>query len=335
MKLTINDPRQYSNVYPESNILINQAQYDLDNHADNGLLKALLGDTLKDGNDQLLSVAYNLAPTQQIADYLWHSLQEVLNPEDCQLELFAYPLVLIVGSTTQVQLPNQINQAQLQQLLQEKNILPPGEGGYISGKLFDVNGLSRIKPSQLYAWNNQLTLAEWIAICENLSHPAVVNVGEGVHLRFLVGARVPTADLHPLDSKEIATMGMDLLKLLNNDLKTDGVTLFPLPFPACRLSQAVARGEFHRQEIDVSLNLSNLVKKLRQNGQAPFMKISSQKNNLQLEVWCPEATEAEEILLWRIQRSDDFAMICEIVGSLLVDMHLQVEYYPEHDHDEH
>lgn len=335
MKLTINDPRQYSNVYPEGNILINQAQYDLDNHADNDLLKALLSDTLKDGNDQLLSVAYNLAPTRQIADYLWQSLQEVLNPEQCQLELFVYPLVLIVGSTTQVQLPAQIDQAQLQQLLQDKNILPRGDGGYISGKLYDANGLSRIKPSRLSAWNKQLTLAEWIDFSENLSHPAVVNVGEGVHLRFLVGARIADSRLAPLENSNISAVGMDLLKLLNNDLKTEDVTLFPLPFPPCRLSQAVARGEFHRQEIDISLNLSNLVKKLRQNGQAPFMKISSQKNNLQLEVWCPEATEAEEILLWRIQRSDDFALICEIVGSLLSDMHLQVEYYPEHDHDEH
>lgn len=336
MKLTINDPREYSSVYPESNILINQAQYDLENHADNNLFKALLSDTLKDGNDQLLSVAYNLAPTQQIADYLWQNLQEVLNPENRQLELFAYPVVLIVGSNNQVQLPNEINQARLQQLLQDKNILPYDDhGGYISGKLYDANGIGRIKPSQLYVWNKQLELAEWIGFSENLSYPTVVNVGEGVHLRFLVGARMPDSGLAPLESGDISAIGMELLKLLNSGLKTEDVTLFPLPFPACCLSQAVARGEFHRQEIDISLNLSNLVKKLRQNGQMPFMKISSQKNNLQLEVWCPETTEAEEILLWRIQRSDDFAMICEIIGSLLSDMQLQVEYYPEHDHDEH
>lgn len=333
MKLTINDPRQYSSVYPDSNILINQAQYDLSHQSDGLLMQALVSDALKDGNDQLLSVAYNLAPTQEIANYLWDNLQQVLNPADRQLELLAYPVVLIVGSNEQVQLASEINQTQLQKLFEDNRIFAAG-AGYVSGKLYDSLGLSRIKPSQLVDWNQSLSLPQWQELVAAFSHSTVVNIGEGVHLRFLLLARTVTDRANAVDASDISAVGMELLKLLNNDLKNEAATLFPLPFPACELSQALARGEFHRQEIDITLNLSNLVKKLRQNGLNPFMKISSQKNNLQLEVWCQGESEAREILLWRLQRSDNFEQICEILGNLFVDMQLSVEYYPEHDHDD-
>ena len=336
MSLNLKDPRQFSAVYPDSNILINQALQDLAVPAsDNRLMVALISDLLKQSQDQILSVAYNLAPSQAIADYIWHSLQQALNePEQNELtKLFAFPVVLVVGSTEQVTLANAINQVQLEELLLRKQVLVNSTPSFISGKLYDLEGIARLRPSNLFNFITDVTTVDtWNE--ELISAKPIINLGEGVHLRFLVGvSRFEKGQAAGLIAANYAQLGLELLQLISAYLSQANVTIFPIPFPPCALSEAAVIGEYYRNEINVSLRLSNLVKKLRLDGKYPELKLSSQKNNLQIEVWLSNAEQPEEILIWSLQRADDFAKISQTLAALFADMQLMVNYYPEHNHD--
>lgn len=336
MSLNLKDPRQFSAVYPDSNILINQALQDLAvPAADNRLMVALISDLLKQSQDQILSVAYNLAPSQAIADYIWHSLQQALNePEQNQLtKLFAFPIVLVVGSTEQVTLANEINQVQLEELLCRKQVLIKSTPSFISGRLYDLEGVARLRPSSLFSLiTNIETIETWNE--ELMSAKPIINLGEGVHLRFLVWvSRFEKGQTSGLIAANYSQLGLELLQLINTDLNQANATIFPIPFPPCALSEAAVIGEYYRNEISISLRLSNLVKKLRLDGKYPELKLSSQKNNLQIEVWLSNAEQPEEILIWSLQRADDFVKISQTLADLFADMQLMVNYYPEHDHE--
>lgn len=336
MSLMLKDPRKYSAVYPDANLLINQAIHDLSRNEDNSLICALIEDLLKQKQDQLLSVAYNLAPTQAIADYIWESLQEVLNSpkQDKFTKLFVLPIIIVVGSTKQISLTEQLNHAALENLLHSKKIFNNPKSNKISAALVDLDEIVKIKPSELFAWVSQNELLD----LNKFSHKAIINIGEGVHLRFLVGMDIQSNDQESgFIAANFNQLGLELLQLLSSTLKNDAATVFPLPFPPCSLSEAAVVGEHHRQEISIALGLSNQVKKMRLDGNEPHIKLSSQKNNIQIEIWgSKDTSQAAEIMIWSLQRSDNFAQVCQILEDLFNDMRLMVSYYEDHhEHDAH
>ncbi len=333
MSLAIKDPRQFSNIYPESNALIAQALQDLSSPiaSDGQLIQALIADCLREKNDQLLSVAYSLAPSFEVARYIWDNLQYVIN-QSLPVQLFALPIVVVVGSNEQVSLVSEINLESFTELFTSKEVLLDKASNYISSKLYDLSVISNLKPSTL------LSLARGETELESLEASMVakpiINIDEGVHLRFIIGSVKNVDNGAPLNLANYNNIGLDLLKLLTTNLAKDGVTIFPLPFAPCKLSAAPLIGDYHFKEIMISFRLSNAVKKLRLAGKAPSLKISSQKNNIQIELWLPDMLEAEEIWIWTLQRADDFAEITQLLADLFNDMQLEVAYYPEHDHDD-
>lgn len=336
MSLMLKDPRKYSEVYPDANLLINQAIHDLSKNENNDLICALIEDLLKQKQDQLLSVAYNLAPTQAIADYIWGSLQKVLNSpkQDKFTKLFVLPIIIVVGSTKQISLTEQINHEALENLLYSKKIFNNPETNKISAALVGLDEIVKIKPSKLFAWMSQSEVFD----LNQFSHKAIINIGEGVHLRFLLGMELRSKDQNSgFIAANFNQLGLELLQLLNSTLKNDAATIFPLPFPPCALSEAAVIGEHHRQEISIALGLSNQVKKMRLEGNEPHIKLSSQKNNIQIEIWgSKDTSQAAEIMIWSLQRSDNFAQICQILEDLFNDMRLKISYYEDyHEHDGH
>ena len=110
MSLLIKDPRQFSEIYPDSNMLINQSLHDIKNNDSDALICALLEEMLKQQQDQTLSVGFSLAPNLAIANYIWDSLQKTINnPVSQKTYLFALPVVFVVGSKSQVELNNSVN----------------------------------------------------------------------------------------------------------------------------------------------------------------------------------------------------------------------------------
>lgn len=335
MSLSLKDPRKYSNVFPETNILISQASSDLANNDNNNLLVALIEDILKQGQDQLLSVAYNLAPNQEVADYIWHALQKAINQPNCDqyAQLFALPIVLVVGSAIEVRLPSSISKIALTDLMCKKQIflikpiqpvnLVPDV--CISGKLYGVAGIVKLRPSYLFNQvRNLKTVSDWND--DLLSNEEIKNVGEGVYLRFLAGVAIQDKNQgSALNEANYKDLGLELMQLLISELKTDDATIYPIPFSFCALSEAAVIGEHHRKEIHMTVRLANQVKNLRKQAKIPEIKLVTKDNNIKVEIWQQGADCATEIINWPLQRTDNFLKICQILSDLFADMQLKIK----------
>lgn len=328
MSLKISDPRRFSQIFPDSNLLINQAQHDLAHNDSSELMCGLIEDLLKQKQDQLLSVAYNLAPNYAISTYIWDNLQNTLNkPSEVKTEFFAIPVVFVVGSKTQIELNNHLDAQKVNQLLLDKQLITNSAHCVIADKLFDIESLAKTRPSDIYAllrkdFADSSLISAWNGL-------PILNTGEGIHLRFIVGyAKAGSVTYANYDKAS-----MELMQLLGDAVKNDAATIYPIPFAPCKITEATVIGDHHLKDIKLTFTLSNQVKRLRLAGKSPELKLSAQKNNIQIEIWLPDAKQAEDILIWNLQPADSFEQVCEILESLFMDMHLPVAYYEEHHHD--
>lgn len=319
MTLLLADPRKFSQIYPDSNILINQALHDKAQNDTPELMQALISDILKQGNNQLLSVAYNLAPNLDIANYLWDNLQLVINnPQEIKTNYWMIPVVIVAGSAQQVNINTNIDANTILKILLDKQVIHNLEDYAIMGQLYPANHLLKLTPAQIYhlqrdefGHNNLPPLLE-----QSLS-----NLGENVHLLFIV-----CSTRNNLRLANFEQASMPIMKYLNESLSTDDSTLFPIPFTPCRLSNATLVGESYRKEIAITLALSNQLKSLRLNGKQPFVKLSTQENNIKIELMTDDTAIAHTTLIWNLQPVDDFTKITQILENLFIDMQLDINY---------
>ncbi|MDD3266443.1 MAG: hypothetical protein PHC75_04595 [Burkholderiales bacterium] len=320
MTLAISDPRQFSKIYPDSNMLINQAQHDIANGESNDLMCALIADLLKQNQDQTLSVAYNLAPDFSIANYIWNSLQDTVNSHsEIKQTIFAFPIVFVVGSKANITLNKHFDVDKLKQILLEKQMIS-NEDCVISNQLYDIATLAKVKPSSLYkALRNDFNLQLGVDLLE----PSLfTNQGENVHLRFIL-ASTKSSNLSIASFEKIS---MEFMQLITDSVKREDATIFPIPFAPCDLSNATVIGERYYQEIALTFKLSNLVKNLRLNGKNPVVKLSTEQNKIQIAVINSRENKLVDTIAWYLQPVDNFDEVCMVLETLFADMQLNVIY---------
>lgn len=327
MALLLQDPRKFSNIFPDSNLLINQAQHDLANNENNQLICALIEDILKQQQDQLLSVAYNLAPSLEISNYIWDAFQQVIS-QNSTMHYFAIPVVFVVGSREQISLKNTFDNQQLLYLMQQNNFVINDCEIIVSDRLYDIESISKIKPSQLYQLTHADILLDHNLLAE-LNNPPIVNTGEGVHLRYILGY----AKTGSLVFANYDKFSMGLMQILSDSLKDENATLYPIPFAPCNLSLATVNGNFHQQETHIMFTLGNQVKQLRLDGKEPEIRLSAQKSNIQIELWISNSNQAVDTLIWQMNPTQNFSSVCVLLENLFNDMRLPIKYYEEHHHD--
>lgn len=317
MTLLLADPRNFSQIYPDSNLLINQALHDKAQNDTPELMQALLGDLLKQGNDQLLSVAYNLTPDQWSANYIWNNLQDVINnPQEVKNNYWLIPVILVAGSNQAIEIKSQLNPDKILALLQEHKVIDTLDGYKIGENLYNAEQVFKLKPSQIYSLQRQDVInSDYLGQITQIS-----NQGENVYLTF-----ISCSTNKNLRIANFEAVGMSLMKYISEELATDGLTLFPIPFPPCRLSNAALIGEYYRKEIAITLALGNQVKKLRLNGAQPFIRLSTQENNIHIELMQND-NDVTLTLFWSLQPADDFVKTTQTLENLFIDMQLNITY---------
>ena len=313
----LSDPRQFSTEYPQSNILINQACYELAAAENNSLLVALLEDCLKQQQDSLISVAYNLAPSAAVSAWLWGALGAALNSAPRQL--FVIPVVITVGSSAAVTLPTQVDQQRLQQLLLDKQVFSAATDAIISGTLYDLDGLAKTKLAEIYQLQQSAAKLEDFDF-SRWSSAAIHSNGEQVHLRFLCGI----GNRGAVVKANFAKLGLELFQLLSHALETPAATIFPLPFAVVNFNEAGHSGAQAWNEIAISLRLSAVVKKLRLERSQPQLRLAASNSQIQIMVYA--GASCVTTLVWQLERADDFAHICQILADLFAEMQLEVSY---------
>lgn len=324
---SILDPRKYTKVYPDTNIVINQALAVLAGRLAPQDLNATVANMLKQENDALINVALNLSPSLSVSQLIWQALNLAINNPDLPkfANIFAIPIVLVLGSKTKTKLKSQLNVDKINQFFIEKQIFANGNVGFVSGKLLDPNAIAAIKPSQLYYWVRNLQQVKlWLPI-EMVANPIEI-INEGVFLRFLVGVTLNDDNNKNIDSHAFKNSSLELMRIIVDELKTDGVTLFPIPFAPVALSDAFVEGGNHRKEIAIQVALSNIVREIRKEQLTPVAVIDTEGEAIKLTVTAEEESKLIETSLWHLGKTDDFDLALNKITSLLTDIQIKWHY---------
>ena len=327
-KTNIVDPRVYATVYPDTNMVLNLAQQVVENQLDFDELVLCIVKHLTDENDALINVALNLSPSCEVSQIIWQALNTAINqPLDMETyaNIFAIPVILVVGSNHKTQLPGTINVDKLNQLFIENNIFIKPNNGFIAGKLIDPATIGAVNPSQMFYWVRNLQQAKlWLPLVTSGSPINTLN--EGVFLRFLCGVTIDSAKQSNFSNSAYGANSMKLMQFIGEELKTEGVTLFPIPFSPVPLSEAFSVGDSYRKEVAFQVSLSNIIRKLREKSLTPIATISHHDEALKLFVTSIEPSEHQETSLWHLQRFDSFVKIHSTIIDILTDMQIEYRY---------
>ena len=281
------DPRQYPESSP-SNMLIHYAQSiaNAPSQDDRAMwqesLRATLAEMLERNELLPVSVALAMVTSQALYQVLWDALRDVAERPDSgrHAVVFAVPVVLVVGSRTQVTLPATLADVDgLNALFRQHGLFPDGAEAWLSGKLLHPDSVVGIPSTQIFRLTRELQDAA-SGVPLDLPPAAVTAKDEGVFLRYLLGVAIQQEGA-PAPVKlggSVGAWGVPLMKFLGEQLKTDGVTLFPIPRPPMALMQAIVAGNFVRLEVALQVFASTQIRQLRDQGQEPVAIVSSHDN---------------------------------------------------------
>lgn len=320
MRLNISDPRQYSNIYPDSNMILNQAILLNAGKIQPTDLLGLVKQSIKNSNDQLISIAYNLAPNAKTSKLVWDNLLIALQ-ELNQCQIFAIPVVLVVGSKKTVKLPAAIDTTKLNEILLKHNFITNSGNAFISGNLVSEDILVKINPSQLYQICTQDI--EQTAFINKFNAKPIQNYDEGVYIRFFIGY---TNNQESICFNNYSKASMEIMSLLASELKTEGSVIYPIPFGPCYLAEALVLGNNYYQDILFTLNLSNSLKELRGIGKHARAHVYTSLNTIHVDLVHLFSYDVYKSLTWQIGLIDDFEAIAKRLLGILQDMQLEICY---------
>jgi hypothetical protein len=281
------DPRQYSDVSPGNRLI--QLTMELmsasgqDRQAQqHQLLQQALNEVLERGDMLFLSVALNMVPSRAAYQTLWQALRTAVEQAPGRhAEIFAIPLVLVVGSRQRASLPAQLADVDgLNALLREHGVFTAGAEVFLSGKLLPPDAVLGISPAQLYRYTRQLADAARGLPLE-LHGSEVEFREEGVFLRYLLGVAIQDPATGPAVCHEQSAgrWGRPLMDFLSAQLKTPGVTLFPIARSPAPLMQAIVAGQQARLDVALQVFASTALRNLRSQGLEPLVRVASHESN--------------------------------------------------------
>ncbi|WP_246210760.1 hypothetical protein [Vogesella oryzae] len=245
-------------------------------------LRASLLELLERDELLSLSVALAMVTSQQTYQILWDALRDAAERPGSgrHAVIFAVPVVLVIGSKNKVTLPDRIGDVdRLNAIFREHGVFAPGAEVFLSGKLLHPDSVVGISSSQIYRYTRQLAdAASGLPLA--LPAAAITAKDEGVFLRYLIGVAMRDDGAEPPVKLggSVGAWGVPLMKFLGEELKTDGVTLFPIPRVPMPLMQAIVAANQARLEVALQVFASTQIRKLRDQGEEPVAVVSAHDN---------------------------------------------------------
>ena len=317
--LQLPDPRQYPESSP-SNMLIHYAQSIVGARTEDDRamwrdsLRAALIEMLEREELLSLSVALAMVTSQHIYRELWDALRDAAERPDSGRHaiIFAVPLVLVIGSKGKATLPERIADVDaLNQLFRQHGLFTEGAEVFLSGKLLHPDSVVGIHSAQIYRYTRQLVdAARGLPLA--LAAAPIIAKDEGVFLRYLIGVAIrEDGAAAPVKlGGNVGTWGVPLMNFIGEQLKTDGVTLFPIPRPPMPLMQAIVAANFARLEVALQVFASTQIRQLRDLGQEPVAIMSSHENG-ELHITVSAAGNEKDWggFVWPLAAQDDVSLI--------------------------
>lgn len=286
-------------------------------------LTALLAQYLASQDHAGLNAAMTQVPSLEAYLELWTLLRKVVEtaPADAaQYAIpFAIPLILVAGFKGTTELAGQLSDIDaVLALLKQHDVIHKEADVWLSAKLVHGETLAGVNPSQLCQWRDQLQYASGGLPLE-LSTAAMPLKDEAVFLRFLVGVAIQKKDEAPairLDGN-LGAWGMQLANLIGEQLKTNGVTLFPIPRTPMPWLTAGEAGRETQLETRLQLMASNALRSIRSKGRTPVICIASHENaEIRITFSTLEDAERWEGFVWPLAPGDHVEKIHQYAVEL-------------------
>ncbi|UTH74802.1 hypothetical protein [Chromobacterium sp. IIBBL 290-4] len=335
---TLPDPRQYHPQVSLTNRLIHHAQSVLDapDAGEREMWRQALAGAMDEmlQRDEVLSISVALAmvPTQACYQVVWDALRHAVEETGgARAIVFAMPLVLVAGSRSQTELPGAVaDAAGLNALLRQHGVFADGADVTISGILSHPDDLIGLDTLKLYKMTRQGEAAR--EGLPNRAAPVTVKE-EGVFLRYMIGVAIQREGEEPPVrlGGSVGVWGMPVMKFLGEQLKADGVTLFPIARPPLPAMQALVAGNFARFEVALQVFASSQIRHLRELNLEPVAILSAHNNG---EVHFTLSAQGDdrnwEGFVWPLASLDNVQLIEENFRELMRECHVrEVHVLPE------
>ncbi|KAF0814245.1 hypothetical protein IGB42_01144 [Andreprevotia sp. IGB-42] len=327
------DPRLYPRVNAQNPVIRALMSYltESDGHqaAQKRLqLASLLGDLIGSNDNAGLNAALTQAPSQDAYKVLWELLRETVeNPAGgCTRWAipFAIPVVLVAGSKGNVTLPGEIDAAVALDALKAGGVIAADADVWLSDQLLGPDQLAAVSATQLTRWRDELDSAA-AGLPRQFELAPLAFKDEAVFQRYLVGVAIQQrgAEAAIKLNTQPAQWTLTLAQKLGDALKTNGVTLFPIPRTPLAWLAATEAGRVTQLETRLQVATSNALRSIRSNGQSPVATIASHEGGeIRITYSIREDKERWEGFVWPLAPLDSAERIRHFAEELFQECRL-------------
>jgi hypothetical protein len=325
---TLPDPRRY--VPFSSNLLVILAQKALRqgsamqhrNSAEN--LVDAIEQALRSGDDALIEQALAQSTSYSVYRMLAAALDAALKaPGETALHfrIFAIPILVVTGGRGPLILPGAVaDVGELNKLFELHGTLGPMKNFALGGALVSAAGLAALKLSAVYRRSRETGRETTQPLDLPPEEIHIAGEEEEVHLRFLTGVSVTSADAPGFTETagNIGAWGMPFTRALAAQLGQPGLSLLPIPRPPMSHLQAIEAGKFAASELGFQLFLSTALRKFRARvGEAEAAVAACADGSVRIRLSSPFDAALSQEYGWALQPGDDLAAVGSSIFSLL------------------
>ncbi len=289
-------------------------------------LVTAIGQALEAGDDPLIEQALAQATSHAGFRLLAAALDTALKtPGDAalQLRIFAIPILLVTGGRGPLVLPGVVaDVAELTKLFEMHGTLGPMKNFGLSGALVSAAGLAALKPSSVYRRSRETGRENLPPLDLPPEEIRLAGSEEEVHLRFLTGVSVTSADAPGFTETagNIGAWGMPFTRALAAQFGQPGLSLLPIPRPPMSPLQALEAGQFAQSELGLQLFLSTALRKFRSRvGEAEAVVAAYADGSVRIRLSSPFDVSLSQEYAWPLQPGDDMAAVASSIFSLLAE----------------
>jgi hypothetical protein len=327
---TLPDPRRYAAF--SSNSLVALAQQGVGQgsamqhgKAAENLVEAI-EQALRRGDDALVEQALAQSTSHAVFRMLAAALDTALKaPGEAALHLrmFAIPVLVVTGGRGPLTVPGVVTDVgELKKLFDVHGTLGPMKNFGLSDALVSAAGLAALKPSAVYRRSRETGQENLPPLDLPPEDIRIAGTQEEVHLRFLTGVSVTSADAPGFTETagNIGAWGMPFTRALATQLGQPGLSLLPIPRPPMSHLQAVEAGRFAESELGFQLFLSTALRKFRSRvGEAEAAVAACADGSVRVRLSSPFDASPSQEYVWPLQPGDDMAAVGSGIFSLLAE----------------
>ncbi len=315
----LKDPRRFTSNNPKRNMIIDAAA-----SQDSEMLASILESAIKSGQEKLISVAINLAPSAAVASLINQQLVDLFLEQNNQFYIFAIPILIVAENSADISI-NQLESSNIIALLKDYGVL------YCKELLcYDLHNISLGDVYKLQKEQDLSKIISWVDHIEQDKKFSHKSLSSTLEIRYLLGI---SAKKDIFTSSIIENHGLQIMNILNSN------NLLYIPLLIDSIVGAVNKSRFFFLESIFNLEISDTVKAVRMsNDSTCYAEIESLNNEHEaaicLRIYKKSLTnilgnkENSKSLLkelrWPLIVLDDFEFISHRISGLLSAM--KIEY---------